>query len=371
MKILRKLLTSILAVSLCSFGAAEAAARTAAAEISWGNKAFCAMQARQEMLVDDEVLKQTAAIIDERLQVLQQQGELPFTLKISDDSFGEDKTADGNIAIIPLIMDDHCFKSEHTIEGTVYYKAVVMCRIDLAFCYHPGAGERLRLLQVVPLTGYSVLGDRGEYTSPLTQERLKAEFLADAKLLVDDLKFKNKKFMQDMDYKKSTTDTYQVTDVAISSAAAQKFYGTELTLVKSLLGAAFTSKFAALNPDKTVLPAMVGNDWEADAAKQTYQLSLGDTGKYITVERGSNEIKLDLIKLAVFDVPLKKDVGLYQKKGYAAELRNLSDGTKSVQFVERLLLPNDPDAVKYDRKGIFAELFIKVAEDLAQKQGSK
>ena len=64
MKILRKLLTSILAVSLCSFGAAEAAARTAAAEISWGNKAFCAMQVRQEMLVDVVVLKQTAAIID-------------------------------------------------------------------------------------------------------------------------------------------------------------------------------------------------------------------------------------------------------------------------------------------------------------------
>lgn len=149
----------------------------------------------------------------------------------------------------------------------------------------------------------------------MTQERLKAEFLADAKLLIDDLKFKNKKFMQDMDYKKSTTDTYQVTDVAISSAAAQKFYGTELTLVKSLLGAVFTSKFAALNPDKTVLPAMVGNDWEADAAKQTYQLSLGDTGKYITVERGSNEIKLDLIKLAVFDVPLKKRRRAISEKG--------------------------------------------------------
>ena len=101
------------------------------------------------------------------------------------------------------------------------------------------------------------------------------------------------------------------------------------------------------------------------------QLNRPISSVWVIRERGSNEIKLDLIKLAVFDVPLKKDVGLYQKKGYAAELRNLSDGTKSVQFVERLLLPNDPDAVKYDRKGIFAELFIKVAEDLAQKQGSK
>lgn len=371
MKILRKFLTSILVVSLCSFSAAEAGSQNTAAEISWGNKAFCAMQARQEMLVDDEVLRQTAAIIDNRLQILQQREELPFTLKNSDDSFGEDKTADGNIAIIPLIMDDHCFKSEHTIEGTVYYKAVVMCQIDLAFCYHPGAGERLRLLQVVPLTGYSVLGDNGEYTSPLTQDRLKEEFLTDVKLLVDDLKFPKKKFMQELDYKKVTLDTYQVTEVEVSSFATQKFYGAELPLVKSLIGAAFTSKFAALNPEKTVLPAVVGNDWEADAAKQTYQLSLGDTGRYITMERGSNEIKLDLIKLAAFDVPLKKDVGLYRKKGYAAELLNLANGTRSNQFVERTVPKNDPNSVKYDLKGVFAELFTNVARDLAQKQESK
>lgn len=359
-------------LNLCSFYAAKVWAKNAEAEISWGNQAFCVMQKRQDMLVDAEVLRQMAAVIDTRLHILQQQGDLPFILKNSDDSFGEDKTADGNIALIPLVMDDHYYKSEHMIDGKVYYKAVVMCRIDLAFCYHPGAGERLRLLQVIPLAGYSILGDNGEYTRPLTQESLRQEFIADVKLLVNDLKFKNKKFIKGMDYKKVTLDTYQVTDVEISSLAAQKFYGTELPLVKSLLGAAFTSKFAALNQEKTVLPALAGNNWEEDAAKHTYQLSLGDAGKYITMERGSNEIKLDLTKLAAFDVPLKRDVGLYSKKGYVAELHNLSNGTKSNQLVERIeLSQNNPNAVEYELRGVFAELFTKVAQDLAQKQVSK
>lgn len=368
MKAVKYILTAGFAACIfaCGYVRTEAADLP---EVLWGHSSVNAMKNRPETLADREVLVQISREVNDRLHLLAAQGKLPFALKENDDTFFEEDLSDnGMVTLIPLVMDDNCFLSEYTVNGVTFYKAIVMTQIDIAFCYYSGSGDSLRILHVVPLLGYSVMGSQGEYTAPIGKAELRQQFMDNAALLIrQDLIFTNKRFLKDLDVKMLTPDTWQVTGVNVSSEAARKFYRERLPLAKALVASAFTSRYAALHDDKTVLPSLESGDWQEDAAKQTYMLSLGDTGKYIVMNRAGNEIVLDLSKVAAFDVPLKHDTGIYKKKGYTAEICNLKEGNKGSAVVQRTVpADTNPNQVRHDLEGVLAELLTDAARNAAE-----
>ena len=361
-------LTRLFAIALVSWsfitGTAAAEDKT---EVLWPHSTVNAVSNQAATLADTAVLNAVSSAVNDRLHELDQQGKLPFALKESDDSFTEDIAENASITLIPLVMDDHCYKSEYVINGRTYYKAVVMTQIDVAFCYYPGSGNSLRILHAVPLAGYSVIGTNGEFTSPIAKDVLQRQFVQNATRLVqENLTFKNKRFLKDIELKMVTPDTYQVTEVTISSPAAQRFYGADPSKAKALIASAFSSQYAASHDDVTVLPSALSGTWKEDAAKKTYQLSLGDTGKYIVMERASHEIALDLQKIAAFDIPIKHDAGVYKQKGYTATVCNKTEGKVGTAVVQQTVLPEtNPNQVKHDVAGILAEILTDAAKDAA------
>ena len=338
-------------------------------EVVWPHSSVNAVSNREATLADATVLQAVSSAVNDKLHALETAGKLPFSLKESDDGFTEDITENAAVALIPLIMDDHCYKSEYIINGQPYYKAVVMTQIDVAFCYYPGSGNSLRVLHTIPLIGYSVIGTNGEFTAPISKAVLQEQFVNNASQLIqDNLEFKNKRFLDDIELKMVTPDTYQVTDVTISSAAAQRFYGPRIPVVKALIASAFTRQYAASHDDVTVLPSIVSGTWQEDAAKKTYQLSLGDTGKYIVMERANNEIVLDLQKIAAFDIPIEHDAGVYKKKGYTASVVNKTDNKTGTATIQETVLPAaNPNQVRHDIAGILAEILTDAAKDAAKE----
>lgn len=336
--------------------------------VTWPHSSVNATTARPDSLVDEGVLTQVSMLVNERLHTLDTAEKLPFTLQETATDFTEDVTENSSITLIPLVMDDHVFKSSYWIDGVTYHKAVVMTQIDIAFCYYSGSGNSLRILHVIPLTGYAVIGNNGEYTTPISKTALQQQFITNASQLIQQrLAFKNKNFLKDLDFKAVTPDTYQVTQVTISSPAAQQFYGPRLPLAEALVATAFTSEYAATHPDRTVLPAVVGAKWQEDAAKKTYQLSLGDTGKYLVMERANHEIALQVPKVGAFNIPIKNDSGVYKKKGYTAVVTNETDHTSGTAVVQKTVLAKtNPNQVKHDLAGILAELLTETAKNAAQ-----
>lgn len=339
-------------------------------EIVWAHASVSATGEHPDRLSDMEAAAVLTEAVDEKLHALSAAGELPFLLKENDDfAFEEDYSEEASVTLIPLIMDDHAFKSEYVIEDKTFYKALIMTQIDMAFCYYPGSGEELRVLGVVPIAGYSSMGDSGEYAAPIPIEDMKAQFRQNIRALVRaKLDFPDRKYLKKMDVKLLTPDTYQVTDVEVTSEAARNFYGDRLPLAKALIASAFTSRYAAEHPKKVVLPSLLSGAWKEDAAKHTYQLSLGDTGKAIVMEEAGNSLVLDLSRVASFDIPLERDGGVYDRTGYVADLSIVGTEQKETAMVRRTELDDHNENVaRHDGVSIMAELLTAVAQKLAEE----
>ncbi len=336
-------------------------------QVLWPHSTVNAATSGADSLVDSTVLQSVSENLDRQLHVLEKQGKVPFTIKETEDSFTEDVTENGLVTILPIIQNDECFLSHYTIHGRTFYKAVVMTQIDVNFCYYPGSGNSLRILHTIPLTGYAVIGTNGEYTSPISKQELQKQFIANVKQLIQqDLQFKNKRFLKDLDFRMVTPDTYQVTRVDVSSEAARQFYGEHMEEAQALIASAFTSQYAAVHDDITMLPSVVGGKWQEDAAKKTYQLSLGDSGKYLVMEKANHEITLDLSRVAAFDIPIKRETGVYKKKGYVADIYNKTERKKGTAVVQRLMLgESNRNEVRYDLNGILAEVLTLAAKNAA------
>lgn len=379
MRNLRVLRYVLLALSFCILVCAGAEAKSkvdknAKPDIVWPHVAYDAIRERSDKVVDNGVCLEVAKLVDARLRELQEAGTLPFTVVDKEDSanpFDFKQDSEPQVTLIPLIVDDHAYESVITINGDKYDKKLSRCSIDIAFCYYPGSGESLRVLKVIPLDGYSVLGANGEYRQ-IGKDVEQKEFVTNAgKLINGYLTFSPKdKFFKLIKEKKYNAFTYQVTDVIIASEAAKKFYKTEdnLNLVRSLIGSTYTSAYAAEHPDLAILPSLTNGTWAENAAKGTASMSLGNAGKYLVMEPADKQIKLELSMLASFDVPDKEKSGFYVFKGFAAEIKNLTDGTTARdQVTEHMFLSTTQNNISYYLKGIFAKLFSQTASSLAEK----
>ena len=373
--------TVICGVLLLTFVVNMAEAKESLHEISWPHAVYSGIKQRDEKLLeanDKNVLNEFSMAITARLKALQQKNELPFQLKETDNSFEEDKSADGSVTIVPLLLDDHAYVSKYSINNQEFSTAVLMCQMDILFCYYPGSGSSLRCLYNIPLIGHKNLGPFEG--GVISKDILKREYIDGVKQLIgQELNFKNKNILKDLELHKVTPDTYQVTDVTLTSPSANKFYGEiypkiknedGLPLVKALIASSYTSSFAAKHPELTVLPSRAVGNWEENAAKGTFQLSLGDSGKYITSEEANNKISLDLFKLAGFDVPLKyKTVNVYTVKGIVAGLKDTGNGKESL-FTITKQFPVTSDVsnqARYPYVSLFAEVISGAAKELGGK----
>ena len=337
--------------------------------VVWAHGSVNAVADDSDSIVDAQVLQSITEEVNKRLHALDAEKKLPFALKETDSSYEENLSDNAMVALVPLVMDDQRFETRYVIEGNAFYKSVLMTQIDIAFCYYLGSGNSLRVLHVIPLTGYALMGEKGEYTAPISKEQYQQQFIENARQLIqNELYFNNKRFLKDLDYKMVTPDTYQVTDVTISSPSAQRFYQSRLPIAQRIIASAYTRQYAASHEDITILPSVFSGKWKEDAAKQTYQLSLGDTGKYLVMEKASHGIHLDLTKVAAFEIPIKNDAHVYKNIGFTADVKDTTNGNTGTYVKQIKVLDKDNRKRDYhDLDGIFAQILTEAAKAAAEK----
>ena len=369
-------LLCVLSISFCLLFSAKANAKNNddKPNIVWPHIAVDTIKDRPDKLVDKDICLAVSKMVDDKLQELKNEESLDFNLVDKENAanpFDFSQNSEPQVTLIPLIVNDNTEDSFVTYEGQKHYTSIALCQIDIAFCYYPGSGENLRVLKVIPLSGFSQPGSDGEHTSKISLAEKKQEFISNAGHLINEfLDFgKDKKFF-DMLKKKNYTDyTYQVTAVDVTSEAVKKFYGNDLHWAQALIGSIYTSAFAAKHPEYAVLPAATNDGWAATAAAGTTTLNLGNSGKYLVLQPADKQIKLELSMVGKFDVPQKHDTGIYKFIGFAAELKNNTDGIQVKDHVEKRFIAKNSYQVSnaYYTRGILIELFRKTAVNLAER----
>ncbi|MDO4179579.1 MAG: hypothetical protein Q4D21_10420 [Phascolarctobacterium sp.] len=379
-----KMLMALTMCSCISFGATAFA--KANIDISWTNGPAinCAEHSKYtQILADDNVLKEIGKAVNDRIMFLSSSGQLPFNLKTVSTAINNDldfkENYQGEIVILPLVLND--FSLEHTqfIDGVPHQKSIITTDINIAFCAVDG--NELRVLHIVPLSGHTMLGHDGAYrnVSAIPLADLKAEYMrATKKLITENLNFADGKYLKQLETKTIDANTYQVADVNLLPGnsvvnVAQNFEADPCVITnalgermaKSLIALSFTSKYAQLFPDKSVLPFNDGNNWVLKAGALTG--AMGESSMKIVVGQGANPINITLEKTALFEKPLTT-------KTY----RRISCGAKttigqvaSLAVVDRDFVRSGNNTSQFEWDDLLTELLHESGKVLAEEYAKK
>lgn len=387
MKILRCICSFFLAVSLCIFLNAEAFAKSIRIDVA--GKAVNGVSTGNKSIIDEEALNIISSIFKNKIQTMHKNGKLkfePFFVADEQELFGGDKTAEDYIVLIPLILDDSCYRSTHIVGGKKVVKAIVNTHIDVLFCLYPGSGNNLRLLYNFPLAGYQTIGANGEYsTEEEINIQLKAAFIYNAETLINNnLDLNNRKLLKAIVTKQLDEETYRVENFEKSEEAGQfyeKFKGqgfiskSDEDSLDALVVNNFTSAFAATHPDLVVLPSKVNSKWEEDATQVSSTLHLDNAGRYtVDVPEPAHKISLELSKIALFEnVPLSNGMeNNYKCDAIAGKLMRYIDGGNKAEVKDyvHMIAPKtnnmSKNGVQYNADGMLAQLYTNLTSQLAK-----
>ena len=198
--------------------------------LSWSADVL-AMDDYNPLLNAPGVRERIRQAITKKLHTLDAEGKLPFILKEQDMDFNSihNIDADDPIGLIPLSTLDVSFDTSYNVNGQEYYRSIVFSGLNIAICSADPEQNSWRILGTIPLNGYDAIGADMYHLSnrPITLQE-KANKFADitVRLINEYLDFnQDKKMMRDIETKALLPDTYQVTDVTLSSPVAQKIFG--------------------------------------------------------------------------------------------------------------------------------------------------
>lgn len=341
--------------------------------INWSPNLFTV--AAQRSTVTDSVKQQVAEMITRRLHVLRDSGKLPFTLKEYNAEYNIQKSsADGEIGLVALLVDNSAFDSQYAVSSATYYKLTMLCGIDLMFCSVDEETNSMRILHTIPLRGYDVLGGDLQHlvTSPITPAQQQAMFLSIARKLIGELDFTaTQRELKKLQLRQVLPETYQVTEVAISSRKANEVFAGQTEAVKSLLGGVYTSKFQQTRRC-IMYPARTGSSWQHDASRNLYSLQMVCPSSALTVTMPEPQytIKLDVTGVASGEIPTKNPSAVKIDMGYKAWLKATNDFGQPPLELDRFVMRqySKQNTIHFDVDDIYTELLIGLASDLARKK---
>lgn len=331
-------------------------------EISWAQEVFSVSDGG---LLDDTSRWRISYEITKRLDELEKKGKLPFKLKTVSEEWNGSTYGLAPIGIIPIVVADTSFDSSYKIDGVTLYKSIILSGLDITIASADEENGGWRVLYTLPLRTYMAVGADGSRTEPVSAEeksRIYAKITAEA---VDKIMFPGK-VMENIEVRSVLPDTWQVTDVKISSKAAKKLFEDDMESAKDIMGGFYTSSFQTKN-DAIVYTARSSGHWQKDAERNLYALQLagpGGTAKlFAPVPKHPVTLELYGIKsgeLAAGQGKIAKNIG------YKIWMR-ADNGESVTRTTTRQFSKVNSDAINIETKDVFMELMIGAASELGRR----
>lgn len=337
-------------------------------------------------LLTDDGKKQIVDAITRKLEEQERQGKLPF--KLAEPTGEKNATiVDTQISIVPIVVSDAAFHWRYTIKNAQgqdvdLHKYVMVSALDLAFCSVDEDGS-LQLLGNIPLHYYTVLPESGNLHDMrmLSREEQADSYTRFTVRMIDKgLDFdKEKKLLRNIaDKAEGIEDTFQVTDVEISSAKAQAVFdgynGARAAYVKKVIGDVFSSAYAR-RTGHVVFPSRVSGTWNDDAVKGTYSLRLNSMHsgeKEMIMPKPDHSIILDVTGIGKKEIETKKKSNINGFMGYKVWLaKSFVEGKEEKEvtnWTEEEFIRLDGGAINIEDHDVFRMLLIGAAVKLGDQK---
>ena len=322
-------------------------------------------------LLDDDAKKELAAMFSQRLHSLQNAGELPFQLKETNSEYALDYGENAPIGLIPIVMLDTTFDNAYHVGDKTYYKSFIISAIALAVCSADEESQSWRMLGTIPLRTYTVFNQDAAgnlLDSPITIEQKRQKYLNMMQQVLCNLDLKPyRSLFEKTDLKTLLPDTYQVTQIDISSPKAQELFGDRQKDLANIIGCFFTSFYQEKN-HHIMYPAMITDAWNQDILLNLYSLQLYSPTQSmkVTIPQPKHKIHLDLNGIAMKDVQ-PKDSNIQLNRYYKAWLTEIPPDSKEKIVLTKatakaLTIKGNIEINDID---IFTQLIISLASDMA------
>lgn len=333
--------------------------------------------------------------ITDKLHELEAQGKLPFKLKTtSTDSDSYGINGDVHIALIPFSVLDVSFDSIYQLPKGDFVHSVIVSGLDIAFTgQEPAESGRRghRLLGIIPLYGYGELGKDSLLQVPVTEEQKQAFEQQKAKvygdvtvqLIKDYLNFDQQKRLIRQLTEKALEEgnTWQVEDVIISSNKANKIFAAtdpvqdqkQKQKLKQVIAAFFTGSYQQ-KTGRTVYPSRVSKDLSKQVNDNMNALVMNSpVGTYtLQIPEADHKVTLDFDGVSEGEVQTRKESDVKRDIAYKAWLKKSPvEGQERAELdalVVRREYKADNVQVSYDKKDVYTELMIKLADAMGKQK---
>lgn len=335
-------------------------------------------------LLTDEGKARIAEAITRKLEEQQKQGKLPF--KLAEASAEQERNAEimaeSPISIVPIVVTDAAFHWEYKVKEQDLHKYVLASALDIAFC-SVDEGGALQMLANIPLHFYTVLPESGALhdmrkLAPEEQQELYTRFTV--RMIEQGLDFaKEKRLLRHIEDKaEGIEDTYQVTDVVISSPKAQEVFagynGARAAYVKKVVGDMFSSAYAR-RTGHVVFPSRASGTWNDDAVKGTYSLRLSSMHsgeKVMVLPPPDHPITLDVTGVGKQEIETKKKSYVNGFMGYKVWLaKSFVEGKEekeATNWTQQEFIRLQSGAINIEDHDVFRMLLIGAAVTLGDQK---
>lgn len=320
-----------------------------------------------------------AEALTQKLHQLARDGNLPFELQESMSDYSLHAiSGDDPIGLIPMATLDTSFDTSYVASGKTYYRSLIFCGLSIAICAADPLNNSWKILATIPLNGYDFIGDdiNNPRTQPISQQE-KAECFARiaVSMIRNDLDFsqyKDRKLFRDLDLKSlggEKFQTYQVTDVKLSSKKAQEVFRGREDEIKNIVAAFYTSNYQRRTRNIVYPPVTgAGSRWKQNVSQNlyTYQMQTPNGTINFSFESPDQKIQLDIYGLNSGEIDTEKRSEVKRDIIYKAWIRkfpeekvsDLSDSTRRREII------TDNASINYDPADVYTILLINIAGNL-------
>lgn len=377
-KIMRSLLLvgAALTMTMSQAGAKEKL------QISWFPEVYT-MQAGQDNLLNDHARQQIKEAISARLKTLAEKGKLPFMVKQgasgSLNNLQESFSEEVPLSLLPIVVVDESFDTHISVGGNNAWRHVIASGINLAICSAGTADdEGMKMLAVVPLNGYTVIGDPNENDGKIMPNEMTADAKSKvyAALTADMIKNMDfgtvEKALRNWQKDRVSPVTTQVVDVKISSKKAQTIFHGRGVQLRNLIANTYSAEYQKVS-GKLVMPPLISASFQQQAQKNMYAFEMHcPSGKVLmSMGKPENEIILDFSGAAEAEVDGKKTSNIRKDILYKAWLKKTTNGGNEVVLDDYMVEPQfkkEGSTIEVDKKDIFARLEMKLAKKMAAQK---
>ena len=378
-KIMRSLLVAGMALSMTM---SQAMAKDSSLQISWYPEVYT-MHAGQDNLLSNNARQQIKDAISARLKDLAAAGKLPFTVKQgasgSLSNVQESFSDDVPLSLLPIVVVDESFDTHITIGDTSAWRHVIASGLNIAICSAGTADDAgMKMLAVVPLSGYTVIGDPNEnggkiMPKALTDSQKSNAYAALSVAMIKDMDFNTvAKALKNWQRDKVSPVTTQVADVKISSKKAQGIFHGHGVQLRNLIANVYSAEYQKATGN-LVMPPRISAAFQQQAQKNMYAFEMHCPSGKVMMSMGEpgKTVVLDFSGAAEAEVTGKKASNIRKDILYKAWLKKTTDDGKEVVLDDYMVEPQFKKAgsnIEVDKKDIYARLEMKLAKKMAAQK---